>query len=333
MYNEALEHFKLAKPFVKAGYFETPQYREIYTDLKRIIMMGGIVSLTGMVGSGKTTMLQRIKHELDQEKKITTAQCLTTDKRKLSINNIILALYYDLSPKNSKASISIPNQNESKERLLLDLIIKRKSSVVLFIDEAHDIHGQTLVALKRIIEIAPISGYHLSVVLAGHPKLRNSLSKGAMEEIGARIEMFEIDTGFLQNREKYIDWLVKDCLADKKVKLNDVISPDAITLITNHLVTPLQISRIMTDAVMQAYKIGENIISADLISSLLKADLNNIDAVLARNGYQQINAVAELLGATQKEAKDFLSGKLSGNKRQEYLNILNGIGLNFEKTV
>ena len=84
---------------------------------------------------------------------------------------------------------------------------------------------------------------------------------------------------------------------------------------------------------MQAYKIGENIISADLISSLLKADLNNIDAVLARNGYQQINAVAELLGATQKEAKDFLSGKLSGNKRQEYLNILNGIGLNFEKTV
>jgi hypothetical protein len=87
-------------------------------------------------------------------------------------------------------------------------------------------------------------------------------------------------------------------------------------------------------AVMQAYKIGENVISYDLISSLLKADLNNIDAVvLARNRYQQMNAVAELLGATQKEAKDFLSGKLSGNKRQEYLNILNGIGLNFEKTV
>lgn len=333
MYQEALNHFNLIKPFVKSGYFETPQYKEIYTDLKSIIEMGGIVSLTGMVGSGKTTMIQRIKYELDREKKIITSQCLTTDKKKLNINNVILALYYDLSPKSTKGSIKIPNQNESKERLLLDLITKQKSSVVLFIDEAHDIHGQTLVALKRFIEMAPLSGHQLSVVLAGHPKLKNSLSKGAMEEIGARIEMFEIDTGFLQNKEKYINWLVKDCSSDKKVKVNDVIFADAITLNASHLVTPLQISRLMTDAVMQAYKIGEKTISADLINSLLKADLNHIDAVLARNGYQQINAIAELLGSTQKEAKDFLSGKLTGSKRHEYLNTLNGIGLKFEKTV
>ena len=69
MYQQALNKFNLSKPFIKSGYFETNQYKDIYSDLKKIISLGGIVSLTGMVGSGKTTMLRKIKQELDKDKK------------------------------------------------------------------------------------------------------------------------------------------------------------------------------------------------------------------------------------------------------------------------
>ncbi|TNF66844.1 MAG: AAA family ATPase [Gammaproteobacteria bacterium] len=329
MYQQALNKFHLNKPFMKAGYFETEQYRDIYSDLKKIISLGGIVSLTGMVGSGKTTMLRKIKQELDKDKKIITSQCLTTDKAKLSINNILLALYYDLSPKGTK-NITVPSQNERKERLLLELIIKQKSSVVLFIDEAHDIHGNTLVALKRIVEMVSNSNYHLSVVLAGHPKLKNYLSKGTMEEIGARVEKFEIDSGFFQNKAKYIEWIIKDCLEDSKTKVSDIITPEAMNLLESSLVTPLQINRCLFDAVQKAYNTGEDIISEDVIKDILSPDTNNMDSILARNGYQQLSSVAELLGTTSKETKEFLSGKTVGSKRQTHLQTLQAVGLNFE---
>jgi len=330
MYQQALNQFHLKKPFTKAGFFETDQYKDIYCDLKKIISLGGIVSLTGMVGSGKTTMLRRMKQELDKDGVISTSQCLTTDKRKLSINNILLALYYDLSPKGTK-NITVPSQNERKERLLLELIIKQKSSVVLFIDEAHDIHGNTLVALKRIVEMVSSSEYHLSVVLAGHPKLKNYLSKGTMEEIGARVEKFEIDSGFLKNKSKYIEWVINDCLEDsKKTKISDIITPDAISLVERSLVTPLQISRCLFDAVKKAYSTGEDIVNEGVIKNILGADINAMDSILARNGYQQISSVAELLGTTPKETKEFLSGKIVGSKRQDHLQTLQAVGLNFE---
>jgi type II secretory pathway predicted ATPase ExeA len=47
--------------------------------------------------------------------------------------------------------------------------------VALFIDEAHDLNGHTLIGLKRLMELAEDVGGRLSVILAGHPKLRNDI--------------------------------------------------------------------------------------------------------------------------------------------------------------
>src|SRR2546423_1041076 len=79
-----------------------------------------------------------------------------------------------------------------------------KTTVALFIDEAHDIHGQILTALKRIIEVVDHGGCQLSIILAGHPKLGNSLSKSSIEEIGARTKIFSIDSA-MGNLEKYVE--------------------------------------------------------------------------------------------------------------------------------
>jgi hypothetical protein len=51
-----------------------------------------------------------------------------------------------------------------------NLIKRQQKPIALFIDDANDLHGKTLVGLKRLIEVVRDSGGMLSVVLAGHPK-------------------------------------------------------------------------------------------------------------------------------------------------------------------
>jgi type II secretory pathway predicted ATPase ExeA len=53
--------------------------------------------------------------------------------------------------------------------------------VALFADKAHDLNGNTLTVLKRLMEVVEDGGRRLSVVLAGHPKLFNDLRRPTME--------------------------------------------------------------------------------------------------------------------------------------------------------
>jgi type II secretory pathway predicted ATPase ExeA len=73
------------------------------------------------------------------------------------------------------------------------LIKKRKKPVVLFVDEAHDLHYRTLKGLKRLIEMVEDSSGILSVLLAGHPKLKNDLRRPTMEEIGSRSTILTLE--------------------------------------------------------------------------------------------------------------------------------------------
>lgn len=92
------------------------------------------------------------------------------------------ALFYDLT---TEKDVKLATQPEQRERKLLALIQKCRKPVALFVDEAHDLHSKTLVGLKRLIELVRQNGGMLSVVLAGHPKLKNDLRRPTLEEIGA----------------------------------------------------------------------------------------------------------------------------------------------------
>lgn len=84
---------------------------------------------------------------------------------------------------------------------------KGKRPVALFVDEAHDLNGHTLIGLKRLMEVVEDGGGRLSVILAGHPKLRNDLRRPTMEEIGYRTDIFTLD-GIAGSQREYIHWLL-----------------------------------------------------------------------------------------------------------------------------
>ena len=82
-----------------------------------------------------------------------------------------------------------------------NLIRRRRKPVALFIDETHNLHPKTLTGLKRLMEVVADGGGRLSIVLAGHPKLRNNLRRPTMEEIGYRTSTFAFDGIIGQQRE------------------------------------------------------------------------------------------------------------------------------------
>lgn len=49
--------------------------------------------------------------------------------------------------------VQFPKQGERRDRELQELMKKGKRPVALFIDEAHDLNGHTLIGLKRLMEL------------------------------------------------------------------------------------------------------------------------------------------------------------------------------------
>ena len=77
MLSDVMEHFGLSKSFRHVEAFETEHHRQLLKDLKISIHEGGLMALTGMLGSGKTVLLGRLQDQLRQEGQIEVAESLT----------------------------------------------------------------------------------------------------------------------------------------------------------------------------------------------------------------------------------------------------------------
>ncbi len=321
MNNEIMQFFGLSRSFYNLPFLETEVIKRQVENIKLASRTGGIIALTGMVGSGKTTLLWKIQQQLFDEKQVLVCRSLSTDKKRVNIGTLYTALFFDLvKDKNFK----IPNQAEQRERKLLELVRKQDKPIVLFIDEAHDLASQTLISLKRLIELVHSSGGNLTVILAGHPKLDNDLRRPIMEEIGARTQLFQLNH-WVENKEQYGSWLFKQC-CQKDVKPADIITPEAMNLLINSLVTPLQINHYLTIAMEQAYLSDTKPISPEIIQSVLVPDLDGIEARLARNGYN-LQALCEILNSRPSEVKSYLLGQLNTNKNAEFSKEIYKLGI------
>jgi type II secretory pathway predicted ATPase ExeA len=186
--------------------------------------------------------------------------------------------------------------------------------VALFIDEAHDLHGNTLIGLKRLIEMVQDCGGVMSVVLAGHPKLKNDLHRSSLEEIGSRTTVFNLD-GIAASKREFIEWLLREC-TKPDTDIYSIITEEAIDLLVDRLLTPLQIEHHLTLAFETAYMGDEFPVSETVIESILAKDIDGLEQRLTRHGYN-IKALALTVNVQPKTIRAFLRGKLSPGQSQE----------------
>ena len=119
------------------GFFETEHHAQVIRDLRAAIAGGRLIALTAVIGSGKTMLSRRLRDELEREGRVIVSRSLSIDKAKITVPLLVAALFYDLSP---EKAVTIPSQSERRERDLQELFRKAKKPVVLFVDDAHDLH-------------------------------------------------------------------------------------------------------------------------------------------------------------------------------------------------
>ena len=274
-----------------------------------------------MVGSGKTTFLQKLMTDLTKSKEVVVSRSLAIESDKVRLVTLITALFYDLSPDKLE---KVPSNSEKRERLLLELIQKARLPVALFVDDAHGLHSTTLVSLKKLIELVRSNGERLSVILAGHPKLKNDLRRPTLEEIGGRTQAFSIE-GIRGQESKYIEWLLTQATKDK-VKPSDILSSETIEYLAERLSTPLQIEQYLTLAMNEAYQVGLKPITPDFMETILAIGLDELEPNLIRHGYNA-KSIARLLNVRPSEVRSFLHNQLSPEKTTEMREQILKIGI------
>ncbi len=321
MYGEMMGYYGLTKDLEKAEYFETEAFNKTFLSVRTAISSGGIIAMTGMVGSGKTTALRRMQQILKEDNKLVFSKSLATDRRQVTVNTLYYALFSDLP---TEKGFKIPTQHEKRERILQELIWKVKKPVVLFIDEAHDLHTRTLIGLKHLIETVEEAKGTLAIVVVGHPKLGNELRKPNMEEVGARAKIFNLDA-IEGSKSQYIEWILDKC-SQPGIKPDDIVSQEAIELLAERLVTPLQITHYLTLAFEKGFETGLKPIDTELIETVLAPDLYAIGPRLARHGYS-IAALCEHLNAKPSAVRSYLCGQLEPGKTEEFNREIHKLGI------
>lgn len=308
---EVMQYYGLTQALSQAGYYETEHHQQLIKDIKGAVMQGRLIAVCGVVGSGKTVTLRRLQQILKEENRVSVAKSISVEKHSIKLATLISALYYDLA---SDKQVQIPKQGERRERELQELVKKGKRPVALFVDEAHDLNGHTLTGLKRLMEVIEDGGGRLSVVLSGHPKLRNDLRKPTMEEIGYRTDVFNLD-GIAGSQREYIHWLLRECTADKR-DIGEILTPEAIGALATRLRTPLQIQQHLSFTLDAGYQAGVTPVTAELVESVLMRKIDDLEPTLTRHGYR-IKDLVEQFNAKPAEIKALFANQLDPTRTAE----------------
>jgi type II secretory pathway predicted ATPase ExeA len=321
MLTEVMRHYSLAREPIDVGFFETEHHAQVLRDIRAAIMSGRLIALTAVIGSGKTILWRRLRADLEQEGRVIVSRSLSVEKTKITVPLLVAALFYDLTP---EKTVTISTRSERRERDLQDLFRRTKKPVALFIDDAHELHPKTLIALKRLMELVTDGGGQLSIVLIGHPRLKNDLRRPKMEEIGDRTTVFEF--GGLRDRQRdYIDWVLRTSL-DESVTPDDVITDEAATRLAAKLKTPLQIGQHLVRAFEAGFEIGARPIDASVVEAVLSRQFDDLEPRLIRNGYDA-RSLVEQFDAKPAEIRQLLRGDLDPARSRELMDQMRAAGL------
>ena len=302
---DALEEYSLVKPLSEAGFYATDKIKRLHEKIKNLALSyGSLIAVSGTVGSGKTTFINELMHDLKKEGKCIVSYSYSSDREGVNVKTLLTALLIDVN-KSDKPS---PTGYETRDRHLVKLMEDNNKPVVLFIDEAQDLHGNTLSALKKLSEMAKLSRQTLTIILAGQPKLKNTIRSAKMEEIGSRAYVIDLDEQIIGKKDKYLQWAITQCLAKDK-KWGDVITQEALTHLTEHLITPLQIISHFNRALEIGFSAGIKPINKEVIDQVLKPLGSILESRYARSGYR-IGTLAKILHTSEREINQWFLGKL-----------------------
>jgi hypothetical protein len=205
-----LKHFGLPDNYREQRYRGGP-YQQFLDDLVRLIHNNAMVSLVGDTTAGKTVMFLDVIRSLGEFVKVVRVRSL--DKERLRIAAIVNALLFDLSTESIRHDFEA--RSRQLRRVLGTTVVENKRRVVLVIENAHRLHGNTLLALKELREMDFAGRDQLfGIMLIGQSSLKSKVDR--LKEIKLRTDFVEMnaENGWMtfQERKKFLKTLYGDLL-------------------------------------------------------------------------------------------------------------------------
>jgi len=182
-----LEHFGLiAQPFQitpDSGFLfmsEPHSRAKAYMDYT-VWNREGFLVITGEVGCGKTTLIQKLLSELDEN--IVVAKIFQTQLDEVEFLQAVL-VEFGLNPFKAKKVELLDMLNT----FLVEQFLQRKQ-IVLIVDDAHNLGMKVLEEVRMLAGLETRKEKILHVILVGQPQLNETLDHAEMEQLLQRVKL------------------------------------------------------------------------------------------------------------------------------------------------
>jgi type II secretory pathway predicted ATPase ExeA len=241
---EIFKHFNVSRrdTLVKT---KTHQY---YSDVvTSAIYDRGWIAISGPIGSGKTETAYDVLDTWRNRRDTRVIDVFSPDRAGIKISHVMNSIIYQLGQE-FIASTSPRRDMEARAMQCLNVLSSARKggvNVVIVVDEAHELHGNTLKAIKRLREHRFRGERNLATfIMIGQPGLSAKLSRD--EEVGLRCDAFDFQYTMAELREI------------AKHHSYKMLSDDDCTTLAHKYETPLAIVHGIFNAMRTAYQLDDD---------------------------------------------------------------------------
>src|SRR6266853_1180943 len=141
----------------------------------------GFVVITGEIGCGKTTLIQKVLSELDEN--VVVAKIFQTQLDEVEFLQAML-VDFGLNPFNAKKVELLDMLNT----FLLEQFVQGKQ-IVLIVDDTHNLSTKVLEEIRMLAGLETRKEKILHVILVGQPQLNEILDRPDMEQLIQRVKL------------------------------------------------------------------------------------------------------------------------------------------------
>lgn len=242
-------------------FYTNPVYQEAYATLRYgIEAKKGFIVITGEVGTGKTTLLRKLMHNLEG-----TIQSVFVFNTYLNFPELLQVILYDLGLAPNETS-KVTMLQELNAYLIAQL--KQGHIVSVLVDEAQNLSDEALEGLRLLSNLETDQEKLIQIVLMGQPELQLRLDRPSLRQLKQRVA-FQCRLVPLKEDEvgPYIDFRLR--AAGYKGKA--LFHRDALHQIARYSNgIPRLVNIICDNALLCAYARSQKAVSADMIKEVAR---------------------------------------------------------------
>ena len=220
----------------------------------------GFLVITGEVGCGKTTLIQKLLSDLEED--VIVAKIFQTQLDEVEFLQAVL-VEFGMNPFNAKKVELLDMLNT----FLVEQFLQRKH-IVLIVDDAHNLSAKVLEEIRMLAGLETRKEKILHVILVGQPQLSETLDHPDMEQLLQRVKLrYHIRALGQQELSAYISYRLSTIGATSR----ELFTSAALPIIYKYTGgIPRLINTLCDMALTCAYADGLNQATAEVLETAAK---------------------------------------------------------------